>query len=263
MLSGAALATGMAVGWAAGRFLHKPEYAAETRFPRLPASDKRPQIAEAAPAIEREVARKLLLYAVPPVWIAAGLADWLCHRATHIETTAGAKESLMHLLMQAEFAVPVLATLFCEVTPPVILSEIAAFLAHEATVNWDLSYTSPRREIPPIEQQVHAYLELLPLVAIVLIAVLHWPETKASFGFGARPIDLSLRLRKHPLPWSYRIGLLTAVALFNGLPYLEELWRSLRANRGRLVPDRLPGQGGIAAARNAAHSRPHRPASGV
>ena len=193
--------------------------------------------ADTEPSIERETARKLLLYAVPPAWIAAGLADWVCHRATRIEDTAGAKESLIDLLMQAEFGVPVLLTLFCEITPPVIASEFAAFVPHEATVYWDLKYTTPRREISPIEQQVHGYLELVPLVAITLIAVLHWPETKAVFGFRDDPPDWSLRMRDKPLPLWYRAGLLTSVALFDALPYLEELWRTLRANDGRLVPN--------------------------
>ena len=44
----------------------------------------------------------ILLYFILPVWLAAGFADWLCHRAAHIETTSGAKESMLHLLMFAE-----------------------------------------------------------------------------------------------------------------------------------------------------------------
>ena len=44
----------------------------------------------------------------------AGIADWVCHRATNIEGTTGAKESLMHLLMQAEVSVPVLAGFYLE-----------------------------------------------------------------------------------------------------------------------------------------------------
>ncbi len=194
---------------------------------------------------ERDIAEKLLLYAVPPAWMAAGFADWICHRATRIETTAGAKESLIHLLMQAEFGIPVLATLFCEVTPPVIGSEIAAYLLHEATVYWDLKYTAPRREISPIEQQIHAYLEVIPLTAIALMAVIHWPETRVLFGRGSSPTGVSLRLRKEPLPAAYIIALLTAVALFNGLPYLEEFWRGWQASGGRLVP-KTARQSGVA-----------------
>jgi cytochrome c oxidase assembly factor CtaG len=50
-------------------------------------------------------AQMVLLYFVMPVWFLAGVADWLCHRATDIEHTAGAKESFIHLLMFAEIAV--------------------------------------------------------------------------------------------------------------------------------------------------------------
>jgi hypothetical protein len=57
---------------------------------------------------------------VLPSWLAAGVADWTCHRATNIESTTGTKESLMHLLMLSEAAVPVLAGLFLEITSPVI-----------------------------------------------------------------------------------------------------------------------------------------------
>jgi hypothetical protein len=239
--SAAALAAGIGLGWVAGRVRRGRRYAAPSRHPALPAREPCPPHDRATPPAEsreREAAQKLLLYAIPPAWIAAGLADWLCHRATHIEMTAGAKESLIHLLMQAEFGVPVVLTLFCEITPSVILSEIAAFVAHEATVYWDLKYTAPRREISPFEQQVHAWLELVPLVAIALIAVLRWAETKAVFGFRDGPLDLSLRLREKPLPLSYHFGLLTSVALLDALPYLEELWRTLRANDRRLVPER-------------------------
>ena len=69
---------------------------------------------------------------------------------------------MIHLLMQAEFGVPVLPTLFREITPPVILAEIAALFAHEATLYGDLTYAVPRRAISPIEQQVHAWLEPVP-----------------------------------------------------------------------------------------------------
>jgi hypothetical protein len=44
----------------------------------------------------------ILMYFVLPLWLIAGFADWLCHRASHIESTTGAKESLIHLLMFVE-----------------------------------------------------------------------------------------------------------------------------------------------------------------
>ena len=33
----------------------------------------------------------ILMYFVLPIWLLAGFADWLCHRASHIESTTGAR----------------------------------------------------------------------------------------------------------------------------------------------------------------------------
>src|SRR5947209_6728647 len=60
----------------------------------------------------------VLMYVVLPMWLAAGFADYLCHRAAHIETTSGWKESLLHLLQFAEMAVPTLAAIFLEINAP-------------------------------------------------------------------------------------------------------------------------------------------------
>jgi hypothetical protein len=49
------------------------------------------------------------MYFVLPVWLAAGFADYLCHRASHIELTS---ESLLHLLQFGEMALPILAAMF-------------------------------------------------------------------------------------------------------------------------------------------------------
>jgi hypothetical protein len=39
---------------------------------------------------------RLLLGAVMPLWLGAGLADWYLHRCTRIEETAGPRESARH-----------------------------------------------------------------------------------------------------------------------------------------------------------------------
>ena len=75
-----------------------------------------------------------LLYVLPPIWLASSLGDWACHRYSRIEKTAGVKESVTHLLLMGEMALPVLATVFLEITSPVILMMVAALLAHEVTV---------------------------------------------------------------------------------------------------------------------------------
>jgi hypothetical protein len=75
----------------------------------------------------------ILMYFILPVWLVAGFADWLCHRASHIETTTGPKESFIHLLMFAEVGVPLLAAIFLEVNALIIATMIVTFLIHEAT----------------------------------------------------------------------------------------------------------------------------------
>lgn len=71
----------------------------------------------------------LLLWFVLPVWLIAGFADWLCHRATHIETTAGIKETWIHLLMFLQMGIPMLSALFLEVNALIIGFMIVLFFA--------------------------------------------------------------------------------------------------------------------------------------
>jgi hypothetical protein len=75
----------------------------------------------------------ILMYFILPLWLVAGCADWLCHRASHIERTTGAKESLLHLLMFAELGLPLLAAIFLQINAGIIAIMIVAFFIHEAT----------------------------------------------------------------------------------------------------------------------------------
>jgi hypothetical protein len=175
----------------------------------------------------------LLLYFVMPLWFLSGLADWLCHRATDIAHTTGPKESLLHLLMFGEIALPLLACLFLEINAAIFLLMIAGFLAHEATALWDVSYAAPRRYVSPIEQHVHSFLEMIPLMAGLIVAVQHWPQLLALFGLGPEQARFSITLKPDPLPVLYIVLVLSAALLLELLPYLEELWRGLRAGRSR------------------------------
>jgi hypothetical protein len=173
--------------------------------------------------------RAALMYFVIPVWIAAGLADWACHCATDVEHTGGVPESLLHLLMMAEMGVPSLAGLFLEINAPVFVIMLGAFLAHEVTAFWDVRYATMLREVTPIEQHVHSFLELMPLLALALSAVSHPAQFASLFGFGEAAPDTGLRLKRAPLPKPYVVAVLAAIAAFNTLPFLEELWRCIRA----------------------------------
>ena len=121
-----------------------------------------------------------------------------------------------------------LASVFLEITSPVILVMVAGFVAHEVTVYCDLRIANAERDVTPTEQMVHSVMETMPLFGIWLVTLLRRGEVRALTGASARSPDFSIRLKEKPLPLSYRIALLSAVALFGGIPYLEELLRTAR-----------------------------------
>jgi hypothetical protein len=186
--------------------------------------------------VQNDPAVLILMYFILPVWLLAGCADWLCHRASHIETTSGAKESLLHLLMFAELGLPLLAAIFLEINAGIIALMIAAFFLHEATSFWDVSYAVTQRNVSPTEQHVHSFLEMIPLMAILFIISLHWGQFQALFGFGAEIARFDLAWKEEPLPVGYILSVMAAILLFELIPYIEELFRTLRAKRGALGP---------------------------
>jgi hypothetical protein len=190
-----------------------------------------------------EISRAFLMYFVVPLWIAAGTADAACHRATDIETTSGPKESALHILMLAEVGLPLMAAMFLEVTSPVLALLIASFILHELTALWDVSYAVKRREVTPIEQHVHSFLEMIPLMAASVTAILHWKQFLSLVGIRRDPQDFRIMLKKRPLPLAYSATVIGAVILMEGLPYLHEFIRGIRATPIRQLKQRA----GIAA----------------
>lgn len=61
---------------------------------------------------------------------------------------------------------------------------VALVIAHSVLAHVDVSYTDGRRRIMPIEQLVHGFMDVLPLVAVALLGVLHWPEITAIAAIG-------------------------------------------------------------------------------
>jgi hypothetical protein len=173
-----------------------------------------------------DILRGMLMYFVLPLWLVAGFADYLCHRAAHIERTSGWKESVLHLLQFAQMGLPVLAALLLEINAAVILLMIVCLVLHQATAMWDVSYANATREVKPIEQHVHSVLEMLPLTGLLIVVALHFDQFLALFGYGEPRFEL--RWKGDPLPWSYILIMLGLTLLFEFLPYLEELFRGLR-----------------------------------
>jgi hypothetical protein len=179
-----------------------------------------------------DIAGLLLALLVYPAWVAAGLADWACHRRTRIQDNSGLAENIFHWALLAEMGVVVLAALLLETNAAVLLLGLGAFLVHELTTYVELRYTVPRRFVGPFEQMVHSFMELLPLVGLALLAVIAWEDVLAVVGGEA---DFGLRLKAEPLPPDYLLAALAAAALFNLLPMAEETWRCLRTRRAKLA----------------------------
>lgn len=181
-----------------------------------------------------KVTERYLLYFTVPLWVVAGSLDYFWHRRTKIETTSGTTESTIHALMMTEAGIPMLLGLFLEINAGVILLMIVAFLAHAATAIWDVAYAVERRKVTPSEQHVHSFLEVLPFCAVSFVLCLHWNQFASLFGAGDEKPRFALKQKQPPLPKSYLLGFLVAVAL-NGTAYGEEWIRCWRAQQQGLT----------------------------
>jgi hypothetical protein len=179
-----------------------------------------------------EATRRALLGFVVPLWIGAGFSDWLCHRRSDIEHTAGKREAIIHLLMMGQAGVPSLLGLLCEVDAGVLAVAYASLAAHQATAVWDVSYAESQREVTTTEQHIHGLLEQVPVMAAAFLTVLHWDQAEALFA-GRRP-RLQPRAKRNPLSRGALAGLLGAIATLGVAPYVEELQRCRRAEERTL-----------------------------
>jgi hypothetical protein len=180
----------------------------------------------------QDAAVSLLMFVVYPLWVAAGFADWACHRATRIAVTSGWKESLLHWLMYAEIGIGMAAVAFFEINAAVLLVVLVVFVVHELTVYWDLDYSTLRRDVGPFEQMVHSFLELLPLASLLLLAAAAWPQALAMLHPADGAAEWSLRAKDQPWPLRYIVCAVAASLLFNALPLLQETISCLLARKG-------------------------------
>jgi hypothetical protein len=128
-----------------------------------------------------------LMYLVLPVWLLAGLADYFCHRASHIERTSGVGESLLHRLQFAEVGVPLLAALLLEINAAVLLIMLIGLMLHQTTAVWDVRYANATRRVAPAEQHVHGLLEMSPAVGAAVVTILNWPDFLSLFSITVSP----------------------------------------------------------------------------
>ncbi len=199
------------------------------------------------PGREDVALRRALLYGLMPFWVLPGLLDWALHRRAKIERNAGTHESLTHVLMTNIIGVPITAALLCDINALVLTSMIAGAFAHEAVVVWDVGYAYGRREVSPLEQHTHSFLEVLPFAATTLAICLKPTQFAAIFGRGGEPARWHLAPKDPPLSTRYVLTILGCVAGLVVLPYIEEFVRCYRTDH-TLAPHPRPEQTGNATA---------------
>ncbi|GAA3830768.1 diguanylate cyclase [Streptomyces phyllanthi] len=180
-----------------------------------------------------DVTTRYLLYGLLPSWFVPGVADWVMHRRTRIEETAGTKESLIHSLMMAEVGLPIALTLRYEVNPLLLSVQLGGAAVHEATALWDVrTAVKSDREVKPVEQHIHSFLESLPFAALASLMCLHSDQVRSLLRGGrGNPDAWRLVPRRRPLSRGYLAGIAAAIGTCVLLPYGEELLRCVRAGR--------------------------------
>lgn len=173
--------------------------------------------------IPDELLWTLLAAVVLPAWLLSGACDYLAHARAGIERTSGVHESALHLLQTAQVGLPMLAVLFLEVNASVLLLCGLGVLAHSVTAWRDLHYTQPLRHVSVFEQYVHAFLIMLPMMALALLVVLHWP--------GDAGLEWTLQRKREPFPPGVLVTVLAASAVLGVAPGAWELLRCLRYAR--------------------------------
>ena len=175
-----------------------------------------------------DVLMNLLLYVFLPLWGIAGFVDWCCHRATHIESTSGLKESLMHSLMGIQVGLPILLCLMFRVNVLILLICLFLLIMHEVVAHLDVAYASPRRKISIWEMHAHGYLATLPLFMIAMVGVINWPAV-------LKLVSLDWQGQMHFVPMEYSHGgnnymwiYMAFTACIGIVPYIEENIRCLK-----------------------------------
>ncbi len=171
-----------------------------------------------------------LLYVLFPLWLFAGVADYVLHRRTDIERTSGLKESALHILQALQIGIPLVACLFFEINALILAISLICVLAHSLTALWDGLYSDKRRFISPLEQHIHSHLEYIPLVAMLLVVMLNWGQFSALIGVGTESAQFRLTLKEYPVPMQYLVVVLGAIVFVQGALLTEEFLRCLRAS---------------------------------
>jgi hypothetical protein len=172
------------------------------------------------PALLKNLLETLLLWGIYPLWLLAGAGDYLCHRRTDIEHSSGSGESWFHLLQFLALLIALAAAVLFTANALVFGVMVVMVLIHSVLAHMDVSYTDGRRYISPLEQHIHGFMEVLPLVAVAIFGVMHWEAISAG-------LTTPILSWASPLT-SAHVLLLASFVVLAGIPILEELVRTRR-----------------------------------
>jgi len=124
-----------------------------------------------------------LAYCAYLAWLAAGLADFLCHWRTDLPHTSGVAESASHLVQLALLGAGVVLFLAFEPGRLAVVLLLVLVVAHAVVgyVDTWIAFTR-HRPVRPVEQHVHSVLDMAPIVGFAWIVVSGWPSL-ASEGW--------------------------------------------------------------------------------
>jgi hypothetical protein len=158
----------------------------------------------------------LLVYVLYPLWLVAGAIDYWCHRRTNIALTSGITETWLHIAQFITIAIIFFGAVLLRPTLPMIALLGTSVVLHLVLSYIDVAYTAPKRYISPLEQHVHGFLDVLPIVAVCLLAILGLSESQITTGFAARSYSSTGELAL----------LLGSFVVLAGIPVIEEHLRT-------------------------------------
>ena len=91
-------------------------------------------------------------------------------------------------------------------------------VSHQLTGYWDLRYAGSKRTITLLEQQIHSFLEMMPLLALVLVILTNWNTFLDLLGVGSGVRSWDFILMQPAFPLWYLVALATCVVAFSVVP---------------------------------------------
>ena len=88
---------------------------------------------------------------------------------------------------------------------------------------WDLAYAITRRYVDPLEQHVHSFLELLPLMGVSFVTILYWDQFLALFGLGLETAAFRITFERSSASAGVSPGVLHAIVMFLSCRFAREL----------------------------------------